>query len=115
MQNSLGTVPRFNRGEQPQNNRVATPDVADWLKDFFREIPAKIIANDAGINLRAAENVKQGRNGLTMAHLENLCNSNPEFRAAWFVRCGGHLETNPHQVAALYRAFNGIMRGEMSE
>lgn len=112
---SLRTNPAFNRGEQSQNRRSSTADCAGWLAEFFRNTPAKKIANDAGINLRAAENVKQGRNGLMMAHFENLCQANPEFRAAWFMRCGGHLEVNPNQVAAIYRALNSITRGDFSE
>lgn len=116
MGNSLGTVPRINRGEQSQTARTATPDCARWLAAFFVNTSAKKIANDAGINLRAAENVKQGRNGLTMAHLENLCNSNPDFRTAWFAeRCGGKLKASPEQVALAYRLLNSIERGEFSE
>jgi hypothetical protein len=111
MGNSLGTVPAFNRGEQCQTVRSATPDCARWMAEFFRNTPAKVIANDAGINLRAAENVKQGRNGLTMAHLENLCNSNADFRAAWFAeRCGGKLEGDPELVADLSRVINRLMQ-----
>lgn len=102
----------FNRGEQSANSRTATPDCADWLRDFFRATPAKEIANEAGINLRAAEAVKQGRNGLTMAHLVNVCRANPEFRAAFFSMCGGILEGEPEMVAALSRAINAVMRGK---
>lgn len=109
---SLRDSRNFNRGEQSKTERSATSDCARWLAAFFRSTPAKVIANDAGVNLRAAENVKQGRNGLTMAHLENLCRSNPDFRAAWFARCGGFLEGDPEMVAALSKAINAIVRGK---
>lgn len=108
----IGTGRAFNRGEQ---YRTSTPDTSAWMAEFFRNVPAKKIANDAGINLRAAESIKQGRNGLTQAHLENLCNNNPDFRAAWFYRCGGRMNASPDQVAAIYRAINSVMRGEFSE
>lgn len=115
MSNSLGPNPSFNRGEQSAN-RTSTADSARWLAEFFRNTPAKVIANDAGINLRAAENVKQGRNGLSMSHLENLCNANHAFRVAWFAeRCGGKMRASPEQVAAAYRLLNSIERGEWSE
>lgn len=110
MGTSLRDTNSFNRGERAENSRSATSDCAGWLRDFFRDTPAKIIANDAGVNLRAAENVKQGRNGLTMAHLENLCKSNAKFRAAWFRRCGGILEGSPEMVAALTKAINEVVR-----
>ena len=110
---SLSNIHAFNRGEQ---YRTSTPDCAKWLADYFRNTPAKVIANDAGINLRAAESVKQGRNGLSMAHLENLCNANPHFRAAWFAqRCGGKMRASPEQVALAYQLLNAIERGDYSE
>lgn len=111
MGTSLSHNHGFNRGEQSANDRSSTPDCAEFLREFFRDTPAKKIAKDAGINQRAAEAVKQGRNGLTMAHLENLCKSNSKFRVAWFRnRCGGILEGSPELVAAISMAINEIVR-----
>jgi hypothetical protein len=109
---ALGTSRAFNRGEHSANERTATPDCADWLRDFFRNTSAKVIANDAGVNLRAAESVKMGRNGLHMNHLVNMCRSNPDFRAAFFQFCGGTLEGEPEMVAALSRAINAVVRAK---
>lgn len=106
MEHSFERKRAFKRGEQ-----TATPKCADWLKDFLTATPAKTIANEAGINLRAAESVKMGRNGLHMNHLVNMCRANPDFRAAFFRFCGGTLEGEPEMVAALSRAINAVVRG----
>lgn len=107
---SLGTNPAFNRGEHNSNRRSDTRECSDWLADQLRPIPAKVIADEAAIGQRAAEGVKMGRNGLTMAHLVSMCRANPEFRAAFFQFCGGHLEGTPEMVAALSRAINAVVQ-----
>jgi len=111
---SLGSNAPFNRGDHSANKhlRTDTREVSDWLQSQFRKTSAKEIAEQGGIGQRAAEGVKQGRNGLTMAHLVNMCRANPEFRAELFKFCGGHLEGEPEMVAALSRAINAIVRKE---
>jgi len=74
-----------------------------------RSIPETICEGYQG--QRAAEAVKMGRNGLTMAHLVNICRADPTFRAAFFSFCGGKLEGDPEMVAALSRAINAVVRG----
>lgn len=112
---SRGANPGFNRGEHSANRRrhelSSTSECSDWLQDNLRKISAKQIADDAGLGQRAAESVKLGRNGLTMAHLVSMCRANPEFRAQLFRFCGGHLEGEPEMVAALSRAINAVVRG----
>ena len=87
-----GTNPRSNLGERRANHRSDTNECADWLQAQFRAKPSKIIADDSGLGLRAAESVKQGRNALTMAHLVSICRADPSFRASFFQFCGGHLD-----------------------
>jgi len=102
----------FNRGEQSANWRHAstTSECADWLKEQLRPTPAKVVSRQAGINQRAAEAVKLGRNGLTMAHLVNMCRADAKFRSAFFAFCGGHLEGDPEFVAGLTLAVQSFMR-----
>lgn len=110
---SLTNVRAFNRGEHSSNRHLQsdTRECADWLRHHLGSIPAKVIAEESGIGLRAAEGAKSGRNGLTMAHLVSMCRANPEFRAAVFHFCGGHLEGEPEMVAALSRAIQHVMQG----
>lgn len=109
---SLRTNAAFNRGEHSTNKHLHTdtPEVSDWLKDQFRRQSAKDISEKTGQGQRAAEAVKMGRNGLTMAHLVNICRTDPTFRAAFFQFCGGTLEGDPAMVAALSHAINAVMQ-----
>lgn len=112
MFNSLGTNPVFKRGEHSANKHLSTTTIEcnDWLADQLSNQSAKDISRKTGQGQRAAEAVKMGRNGLTMAHLVNICRADPEFRAAFFQFCGGHLEGEPEVVAALSRAINAVMQ-----
>lgn len=114
---SLRTNPAFNRGEHHSNKHIQTdtPEVSDWLKDQLRGQSAKAISEKTGQGQRAAEAVKMGRNGLTMAHLVNICRADPDFRAQFFAFCGGKLEGDPSLVADLSRAINAVMQGRASE
>lgn len=102
----------FNRGEHSDNPHIqtSTDECGDWLADKLRSQSAKIIARKTGQGQRAAEAVKMGRNGLTMAHLVNICRADPEFRAQFFQFCGGLLEGEPEMIAALSRAINAVVR-----
>lgn len=114
---SLRTNPSFmKRGEHSANkhiNQTSTPECSDWLKEKLRQQSGKEISEKTGQGQRAAEAVKMGRNGLTMAHLVNICRADPDFRAQFFQFCGGKLEGDPEMVAALSKAINAVMqRGE---
>lgn len=100
----------FKRGEHSANRQTDTPECGDWLADHLRHQSAKVIALKTGQGQRAAEAVKMGRNGLTMAHLVNICRADPDFRAEFFKFCGGTLEGSPEMVAALTKAINAVVR-----
>lgn len=115
MQNSLvQSTTAFNRGEHSRNAhlRSDTRECSDWLAHQLRRKPAKDISAECGVGVRAAEGIKAGRNGLTMAHLVTMCRANPDFRAAFFAFCGGELEGSPELVAKLSHAINHIMQQE---
>lgn len=109
---SLRTNPVFKRGEHSANKHLCsdTRECSDWLQNQFRQQSAAAISKKTGQGHRAAEAVKMGRNGLTMAHLVNICRADPDFRAAFFHFCGGQLEGDPELVANLSRAINAVMR-----
>jgi hypothetical protein len=109
---SLRTNPSFKRGEHSANRHLTsdTRECSDWLAHQFRQQSAKDISEKTGQGQRAAEAVKMGRNGLTMAHLVNICRADPDFRASFFAFCGGQLEGDPSLVANLSRAINAVMQ-----
>lgn len=109
---SRGPNGSFNRGELSENWRQVSPaECHDWLADTLRDQSAKVIARKSGQGQRAAESVKQGRNGLTMAHLVSMCRADDNFRAQFFKFCGGQLEGEPEMIAALSKAINAVMQG----
>lgn len=114
MANSLGGTRTFKRGEHSANRHIHTNtgECSDWLAERLRNRSAKEISRQTGQGQRAAEAVKMGRNGLTMAHLVNICRADPEFRAQFFYFCGGELEGNPELVSKLTQAINAVMRGD---
>lgn len=104
---------RRNRGEHSDNGqRIDTREATDWLKDQLRNKSAKEISADTGCGIRAAESIKLGRNGMTMAHLIAMCRNDPLFRAQFFRFAGGHLEGEPEMVAALSHAINAVLRSQ---
>lgn len=109
---SLANSNAFNRGEHSSNPHLQTNtrECSDWLQHQLRRTPAKEISADCGIGVRAAEGIKAGRNGLTMAHLVTMCRANPDFRAQFFHFCGGQLEGDPSLIANLSRAINAVMQ-----
>lgn len=111
MHTSRGQNGSFNRGELSENWRQVSPsECHDWLADQLSDQSAKVIARKSGQGQRAAESVKQGRNGLTMAHLVSLCRADDNFRAQFFKFCGGQLEGEPEMIAALSKAINAVMQ-----
>jgi len=117
--NPNNSVARFNRGEHRGNQRqaVGTIECQDWLAEYLgrARYQAKEVGELSGCGVRAAENIKQGRNGMTMAHLVAMCRNDPMFRAEFFRFCGGHLEVDPEFVAGLSMAVNSYVRKQAPE
>ncbi len=98
------TPRRFRGGRSGNKARIGTDDLSDWLADKLRNIPAKVIAEDAGCGIRTAENVKQGRNSLSSKHLANLQMNNPFIAAAW-MEYVGLLRPGEAETAEAYTRF----------
>jgi hypothetical protein len=108
-------TPRTFRGVRNKNKRrIGTADLSDWLADKLRNIPAKVIADDAGCGIRTAENAKQGRNGFSSKHLANLQMNNPTIAAAW-MEYVGLLNPGQAECADAYTRFANKAVRVMSE
>lgn len=111
VENSHRSFARKHRGEHSAHTRgVDTGECQDWLRSNSNAYHSKEISALTGAGTRAAENIKQGRNGITMAHLVAWCRNDPSFRAEFFKFCGGHLEGEPEMVAALSHAINAVLQ-----
>lgn len=111
MRNSLGPYNRKDRGQR-NRNRISTHDFSDWLKLQLRDLSAKEISELAGCGIRAAENVKQGRNNFMSSHFATLCSNNPKIGAAYAEFVGVILPGEAEFAGAFTQAVNAYVRGE---
>ena len=106
---SHGPYHRKVRGDRTKN-RISTSDFSDWLRAQLREMSAKEIADMAGCGVRAAENVKQGRNNFMSAHFATLCANNPKIASAWAEYVGLILPGQAEFAGAFTQAVNAYVR-----
>lgn len=117
MRVSLGSFPRRIQGGSRRNLRAVPngEECREFQKQFFAHADPEDIARAAGCTPRAAENIRDGENGMQMKFLVALCRNDPTFRAAFFELCGGKLQFPPEITAALSKAaswFEAEGRGE---
>jgi len=109
MSNSLGPYDRKVRGGR-NRNRITTRDFSDWLTKQLEDLTAREIADLAGCGVRAAENVKQGRNNFMSAHFATLCANSPKIAAAYAEHVGLILPGQAEFAGAFTQAVNAYVR-----
>lgn len=109
MSNSNGPYSRKVRGGQ-NRNRITTRDFSNWLTEQLRGLTAKEISDLAGCGVRAAENVKQGRNNFMSAHFATLCANSPKIAAAYAEHVGLILPGQAEFAGAFTQAVNAYVR-----
>lgn len=103
------TYSRKLRGDRTRN-KISTDDMKDWLREQTRALTAKELAREAGCGVRAAENVKQGRNNFTSAHLSTLFLNRPDIGARYVEFIGQILPGQAEMAEALTRFANAVVR-----
>lgn len=111
MRNALSDNRVLKTGEGYKNEHQGTTrSVVVFLTDYFRDTPAKEIAKLAGIGIRSAEGIKQGRQTFSMASLERAHRADPDFAAAWAAHVGLLLPGEAEYAGAATRAHNAWLR-----
>ena len=85
------------------------------LKEWAQKYPAKEGARIADMTPNGFKKVQAGEAALSFEKLMTSMRRDPELLAMIFARCGGNLGMTPDKFAAISRAVNSIMRGDMSE
>lgn len=104
---SNGTVPGT---DYPNNTRVSTAELVDFVKEQALRRPIKEVAKLTGLSTKAVENIRSGEAAASGTTISTWCRNCPEFRTQYFRFVGGHLEIDPEGVAALYSAINFHIR-----
>lgn len=89
---------------------LTTREVTDRISAVLLTFPAKVISRASTSSVRAAENVRQGMNGMSLAHFLNACRELPELRALAMELMGCEMELNPERERALAMLVNSYQR-----
>jgi hypothetical protein len=83
METSNESDSRKTLGENVKNTTatLTTRYVTDRVSAVLLNFPAKVISKASTSSVRAAENVRQGMNGMSLAHFLNACRELPELKA----------------------------------
>jgi hypothetical protein len=87
-------------------NREITLAVTSTLSNT----PAKIIADATGGSIRAAQNIREGLNTMSLTGFINACRDIPELRALAMEMMGCEAETDPEFVKGITLLINAYVR-----
>lgn len=97
------------------NDRLDVREITAAVKDTLQAVPAKEIADATGGSIRAAQNVREGLNAMSLAGFLNACRSIPELRALAMEMMGCEAETDPEFVKGISLLMNSYTRKQMQE
>lgn len=92
------------------SDRLSTRDVTMAVSQTLFNTPAKEIADATGGSVRAAQNVREGLNSMSLTSFLNACRSIPELRALAMEMMGCEAETDPEFVAGITHLMNAYVR-----
>lgn len=104
---SNGSVPGT---EQPNNNRISTAQLVDFVKEQALRRPIKEVARLTGLSTKAVENIRSGEAAASGTTISTWCKNCPEFRTEYFRWVGGYMETDPEFVKGITMALNSLAR-----
>jgi hypothetical protein len=108
---SLGKYGRRVHGDsRNQTSRNPKREKQDWLTAQAQKYSALEGAELTGNSQRAFENIRLSRSKISFDALVDWCRRDPDFRAQFFMFCGGKLEIDPEMVAGITRVLNNAAR-----
>lgn len=102
-------VLRFS-GNSLRNERLDLREITQAVATTLSNVPAKEIADATGGSIRAAQNVREGLNAMSLAGFLNACRAFPELRALAMEMMGCEAETDPEFVKGLSLLVNSYVR-----
>lgn len=117
MLRSVGNTARSDRGHLPPKTSLRDVKNAntDWLRDHAKKLSAKDGQKVTGLNPKAFENLRQGRNKINFDNLVEWCRNDPQFAAAFAEHIGLVLPGEAEFAGALTHAVNAYWRRKSRE
>lgn len=109
---SNGTVPGT---DHPNNTRVSTAELVDFVKEQALRRPIKEVAKLTGLSTKAVENIRSGEAAASGTTISTWCKNCPEFRTEYFRWVGGYMETDPEFVKGITMALQSLARRKIGE
>lgn len=107
--NVLRSDGRSLRSRYP-NDRLDIREITQAVTQTLSNVTAKELADATGGSIRAAQNVREGLNGMSLAGFLNACRSFPELRALAMEMMGCEAETDPEFVKGISLLMNSYVR-----
>lgn len=98
-----------------RDEKLTVEEVTKTVSGALYSFPAKEIVEATGGSLRAAENVRQGMNAMSLTAFLNACRSIPELRAVAMQLMGCEAESDPEFVRGLQHLINSHIRREATQ
>ena len=102
-------LPMFRRVEVGVE-KISVKEVTETVTETLKDIPAKDIQEATGGSIRAAENVRQGLNTMSLTNFINACRAIPELRGVAMQMIGAEGNTDPEFHRALHHLINSYVR-----
>ena len=112
METSKGPYARRLHEHSSQNDSrtLTTRTVTEKVSAVLCQFPAKVIAKASGSSVRAAENIRQGDNAMSLVYFLRACQQIPELRSLAMELMGCETTINPDRERALAMLVNSYMR-----
>jgi hypothetical protein len=85
-------------------------EVTETVSGVLVQFESKVLADATGGSVRAANNVREGLNAMSLTGFLNACRALPELRAAAMELMGCEAETDPEFVRGITLLMNNYVR-----
>lgn len=112
METSANSNARSFRGDQSQNDSgtLTTRALTEKVSAVLYQFPAKVIARASGSSVRAAENIRQGENAMSLLYFLRASKQIPELKKLAMELMGCEETINPDRERALAMLVNSYVR-----
>ena len=112
MENSKGPYARRLREQSSQNDTrtLTTRTVTERVSAVLCQFPAKVIARASGSSVRAAENIRQGDNAMSLVYFLRACQQIPELRSLAMELMGCETTIDPEFQRGISMLMNSFAR-----
>ena len=96
-------------------DHLTVESVTKVVSSVLAQFEAKDIVQATGGSIRAAQNVREGLNAMSLTSFLNACRNIPELRAAALQMMGAEAETDPEFVRGLSLLVSNFVRRQHNE